>query len=203
MEFRLGLRGDPNLPDRTSLAWCDAIEEQAGGRPSFPCDGDSNPVEKAICGSVELAGLDRKLAAVFAAASASPDSGNLQAEQRGWIKGRDTCRISERVSICVRDSYLRRIAELQARYRLVAYRGPVAFKCSDRQEITATLFETRPPTMIAEHADQVSLMYLQPAASGSRYVGRNEVFWEHGSEATMRWGYDAEEMRCLPRSDGS
>ncbi|WP_371263928.1 MliC family protein [Nitrosomonas sp. Nm58] len=42
-----------------------------------------------------------------------------------------------------------------------------------------TFFQTDPPTLIAERGDQVSLMYLQPSASGSKYQGRNESLWEH------------------------
>lgn len=27
--------------------------------------------------------------------------------------------------------------------------------------------------------------------------GRNETFWDHQSEATVVWGYNAPEMRCV------
>ncbi|MNW23179.1 Membrane-bound lysozyme-inhibitor of c-type lysozyme [compost metagenome] len=50
--------------------------------------------------------------------------------------------------------------------------------------------------MIAERGDEVSLMYSQPAASGARYQGRNESFWEHQGEARVTWGYGAPEMTC-------
>jgi membrane-bound inhibitor of C-type lysozyme len=39
-------------------------------------------------------------------------------------------------------------------------------------------------------------MYLQPAASGAKYQGGNESFWEKGDEALVTWGYGAAEMRC-------
>ena len=63
--------------------------------------------------------------------------------------------------------------------------------------MVVTFFETDPPTLIAERGDQVSLMFQQPAASGTRYQGRNEMFWEHQGEASIVWGYDAPEMHCV------
>jgi membrane-bound inhibitor of C-type lysozyme len=98
----------------------------------------------------------------------------------------------------VEEEYQRRIAELQARYRLVPGTGPVTYACDGNpaNEVVVTFFKTDPPTMIAERGDSVSLMYLQPAASGAKYQGRNESFWEKGAEALVTWGYGAAEMRC-------
>ena len=62
-----------------------------------------------------------------------------------------------------------------------------------------TFFQTDPPTLIAERGDQVSLMYLQPSASGSKYQGRNESFWEHQNEARVTWGYGSPAMHCQKR----
>jgi membrane-bound inhibitor of C-type lysozyme len=39
-------------------------------------------------------------------------------------------------------------------------------------------------------------MYQQPSASGTRYQGRNETFWEHQGEAMITWGFEAPEMHC-------
>jgi hypothetical protein len=39
-------------------------------------------------------------------------------------------------------------------------------------------------------------MFAERSASGSRYVGRNESFWEHQGEARIVWGYQAPEMVC-------
>jgi membrane-bound inhibitor of C-type lysozyme len=95
----------------------------------------------------------------------------------------------------------RRIAELQARYRLVDGNGPVRYECEGNaaNEVVVTFFQTEPPTLIAERGDTVSLMYLQPSGSGARYQGRNESFWEHQGEALITWGYGTREMRCKKR----
>jgi len=46
----------------------------------------------------------------------------------------------------------------------------------------------------------VSLMYLQPSGSGSKYQGGNEMLWVKGSEALITWGFEAPEMRCTQPS---
>ncbi len=177
--------------------------------PSFDCSAvESGSVEALICEDEALSALDLKMADVYAAASATAVNEHppvLKAEQRGWIKGRDACWKSDDVRGCVEQAYRLRVAELQAAYRLVPGRGPVTYVCEGQpaNQVIATFFETDPPTLIAERGDQVSLMYLQPAASGSRYQGRNEMLWEHGGEATITWGFDGPEMHCTLSGPGS
>ena len=174
--------------------------------PSFSCaEVEAGSIEAMICGDSELATLDRKLADVYAAAMAKAADEHppvLKAEQRGWIKGRNECWKSDDKRQCVADQYQRRIAELRARYRLVPATGPVTFYCDDNaaNAVVVTFFQTDPPTLIAERGDSVSLMYQKPAASGTRYQGRNESFWEHQGEARITWGYGAPEMLCKKKS---
>jgi uncharacterized protein len=158
-------------------------------------------MEEMICRDEKLAALDRKLAEVYRAAVKKAGNEHppvLKAEQRGWIKGRDDCWKSDDKRRCVESLYVNRIAELQAKYRLVPYKGPILYACDGdpRNEVIATFFQTDPPTLIAERGDQISLMYLQPAGSGSKYYGRNESLWEHQGEAIITWGYGAKEMQC-------
>jgi uncharacterized protein len=220
VEFKLGIRGKPGVPARDSAAWCTYIDHIAmvGGAtpahavqpgdsttaqgPSFDCAKvAAGSIEAMVCSDEELSALDRKLASVYAVAprtAANEHPPVLKAEQRGWIKGRDDCWKSDDKRSCVRDEYRLRIAELQARYRLVNSRGPFRFVCDGNpaNEVVTTFFETDPGTLIAERGDSVSLMYQQPSASGTRYQGRNETFWEHQGVATLTWGYGAPEMRC-------
>jgi uncharacterized protein len=227
VEFRLGIRGEPDLPSRDSEAWCHRIDQMVlhrrtssrGGEdtgtahsaqgPSFPCDGvATGSVEALICTDGTLAALDRNLADVYAAAAGKAvdeHSPVLKAEQRGWIEGRDDCWKSEDERGCVRDAYRHRIAELQARYRLVPGIGPVRFICDDdpANAVVATFFQTDPPTLVAERGDSVSLMFQQPSGSGIRYQGRNETFREHQGEAMITWGYGAPAMRCVKTPRGA
>ena len=172
--------------------------------PSFDCRKAVGSIEQMICKDDTLSTLDHKMAEVYAAASKKAVNEHppvLKAEQRGWIKGRNDCWKSEDKRKCVEESYRRRIAELQARYRLIPQNGPVFYSCDGdpRNEVVATFFETDPPTLIAERGDQVSIMYLQPSDSGSKYQGQNESLWEHQNEATIVWGYGSPEMRCSKR----
>jgi uncharacterized protein len=170
--------------------------------PSFDCGKvEAGSIEEMVCKDKELSALDRKLSEVYAAASKKAVNEHppvLNAEQRGWVKGRNDCWKSDDKRKCVADNYRLRIAELQARYRLVPGKGPVTYFCDGdpKNEVIATFFQTDPPTLIAERGDQVSLMYLQPSGSGSKYQGRNETLWEKAGEAVITWGYGSPEMRC-------
>jgi len=207
VEFKLGVRGAAGVPARDGDAWCVYVDGlvragQGGGGPSFSCAKvEAGGIEEMICKDAGLSALDRKLAGAYALAAERATNEHppvLKAEQRGWVKGRDECWKSDDRRRCVEDAYTRRIAELQARYRLVTATGPVTFACDDNaaSEVVVDFFPTEPPTLIAERGDTVSLMYLEPAASGSKYQGRNESFWGHGDEATIVWGYGAPVMRC-------
>jgi uncharacterized protein len=221
IEFKLGIRNEPNLPDRNSQAWCRHIDrivrekspaspvnngnpnetEMAAG-PSYNCDNaEANSIEELICKEDELSALDRKLSIIYAAASKKATNAHpptLKAEQRGWIKGRNECWKTDDKRACVRDTYQLRIAELQARYRLVQKNGPFRFVCGENaaDEVIVTFFQTEPLTLIAERGDGVSLMYLQPSGSGAKYQGRNETFWELHGEALITWGFGTPQISC-------
>lgn len=179
-----------------------SIGGTAGAAPSFDCSKvEAGSIEALICQDDQLSALDRKMAAVFAAATKKASNEHppvLKAEQRGWIKGRNDCWKSDDKRQCIQQSYKLRIAELQARYRLVRATKPVSYVCDGQpaKEVIATFFQTEPPTAIAEFGDQTSLMYRQPAASGTKYQGRNETLWEHQGEARITWGYGSPEMHC-------
>ena len=196
-------------PARTALlftlfasGWSASGSAATAQGPSYSCEKiEAGGIEDMICKDAGLSALDRKLAGVYAEASkkaANEHPPVLKAEQRGWVKGRDDCWKSDDKKRCVEDEYELRIAELQTRYRLVSGTGPFRYVCDGdpRNEVTVTFFETDPPTLIAERGDSVSLMYLQPGASGARYQGRNETLREHQGDTWITWGYDAPEMRC-------
>ncbi|MDX2220701.1 MAG: MliC family protein [Burkholderiales bacterium] len=213
IEFRLGIRGKPGIPARGTDAWCahvagllaTAPAAKAGKPakgPAFSCAKvEPGSIESLICNDAALSALDRKMDATYAAArkkAANERPSTLQAEQRGWVKGRNDCWKADDKPACVSGEYKMRIAELQARYRLVPHTGPVRYVCNGdpRNEVVAMYFKTDPPSLIAERGDSVSFMTVQAAASGASYRGRNETLWEHQGEATIVWGPGAPEMRC-------
>jgi uncharacterized protein len=173
--------------------------------PSFDCGKvEAGSIEAMLCKDERLAAMDHKLAEVYAAASRKAVNEHppvLKAEQRGWIKGRNACWKDDDKRRCVENQYIRRIAALQAQYRLVPASEPVFYTCDGdpSNEVIATYFQTDPPTLIAERGDQVSLMYLQPSGSGAKYQGGNESLWEHHGEAMITWGYGSPEMQCTKK----
>ena len=199
------------FPTRLTVVLASALMSGAAGSaaaatgPSFDCKrAEPGSIEATICGDATLSQLDRRLADVYAQAAAKATNEHpptLRAEQRGWIKGRNECWKSDDRVRCIADAYRLRTAELQARYRLVSFTGPVFYVCggSPANEVVATYFPTDPPVAIVERGDRVSVMFAQPAASGTKYVGRNESLWEHQGEALVTWGAGAPEMRCVVR----
>ena len=187
------------------LLFAMAVLAYADG-PSFDCTKvEAGSIEEIICKNESLSAMDVTLAEVYKEAEKKAQNEHppvLKAEQRGWIKGRNECWKSEEKEKCLEDSYMLRIAELQARYRLVTSKGPYFYACDGNpaNEMVMTLFETDPPTLIAERGDSISLMYLQPSGSGSKYQGRNESVWIKGDEAMVTWGYEAPEMKCEQKS---
>ena len=211
IEFKLGVRGDASVPKRNTHAWCQYIDKLVNNSasfkrnlesgPSFACEKAQGSIETLICGDKELSALDLQLASTYAKALNKAKNEHppmLKAQQRGWIKGRNECWKSDNKRQCTLDAYQHRIATLQANYRLVSHSEPIKYVCNSepRNEVIAMYFDTTPKTLIAERGDSVSLMFLQPSASGSKYQGRNETLWEHQGEAQITWGYDTAKMDC-------
>ena len=189
----------------TIFSCCLCACEVMAVSPSFDCEKvEDGSIEERVCKDDGLAALDNKLAEVYAESARKAFNEHppiLKTEQCRWIKVRNECWKTQEQRKCVEDGYLFRIAELQARYRLVAYVGPVTYLCNDDQsdEVVADFFQTDPPTLIAESGDKFSLMYLQPSGSGSKYLRQNEMLWEHHDEALIRWGYGKAERHCKRR----
>jgi len=173
-----------------------------GVEPSFDCSAvREGSIEALACSDTSLAALDNRLAKFFSRAKTKATNEHpptLISEQRGWIKGRNACWKSEDAKDCVRESYQSRIAELEARYRLVEATDPAFFSCDGNpaKEVVVTFFETEPKTAIAEFGDRSLLMFLEESGSGAKYRGRNESLWTKGNKALVTWGYGGVEMDC-------
>ncbi|MFG6464202.1 MliC family protein [Roseateles sp. DXS20W] len=204
VEHQLGLR---DLPARGTPAWCVRVQQaldEARRAPSCRTRQARGSVEALVCERAGLALLDARVAQAFAAAKRQAVNEHpplLAAEQHGWQRERHDCwkagPDAEARAACVRESSARRLLELQARYRLVPVSATARWRCDDGSEVAVSFFNaTEPPSLIAERGDQTSLMTQQPGASGSRYQGRNESYWEHQGEARVVWGWQAPEQRC-------
>jgi uncharacterized protein len=129
----MAMRVLPMLPT-LAVAWgiaagASVASDAVPPGPSYSCANVvALSVEAMVCNDAGLAALDRKLAAVYGEALqiAATQQPTLRAEQRGWLKGRDECSKNKAPRACVEEAYRRRIAELQATYRLV----PATYDCS-------------------------------------------------------------------------
>lgn len=186
-----------------TLALTLAAAPAVAASPSFDCRrARAGTVAAVVCADEMLAALDRRLAEVYAAAQAKAAAQRpprLKAEQRDWIRRRDDCRKVDDRRGCAATAYRLRIAELQARYRLVPGAGPLRYVCdrNPEDEVVVHLFATDPPSIVAERGDRSAILYRNVGADGPRYVGRSESFREAQTEALIRWGADASEMRCI------
>lgn len=210
VSHQLGLGAEPA---RGSTAWCARVHkalEAARRAPVCRLRIAPGSIEGLTCRRAGLATLDLRLAALYDQArqrAIREHPPRLAAEQRGWQRGRNDCwkagEGDDPRAACVDESYRRRILELQTRYRLVPVDFTARWRCDDGSEVVVHGFNTtEPPSLVAERGDETSLMSQQPAASGARYVGRNESLWEHQGEARVVWGWQAPEIRCR-KSPGS
>lgn len=201
-------------PLQGSRGWCEQVQQaldKARRAPTCLARRERGSVEDLVCQRAGLALLDARVGDAYAAARRKASKEHppmLAAEQRGWQRERHDCwkagpdpasaSDTEARAACARDASLRRLLELQVRYRLVPMSSAARWRCSDGSDIVTSFFNsTDPPSLMAERGDESSLMTQQRAASGAHYVGRNESFWEHQGEATVVWGWQGPELHCV------
>ena len=194
-----------------TLAWVvvPSVAAQAPTNPTFDCAKASGQVETLICKEPALIALDRALADVYRAATTKARGAparTLRVEQRGWIAGRNDCwKASKETPVfltesltadnlrgCVEWQYKLRTAELQAVWGLLPGRT-VRFACngSAANELIVTFFASELPSARLERGDRAVTAYQVPAASGSRYEGRNVWLATKGDAAMASWMNEA------------
>jgi uncharacterized protein YecT (DUF1311 family) len=80
--------------------------------PSFPCVKAETRVELLICGSADLASLDRRMAKAYSVARGTlpnEEFAELRAAQKRWLRSRDACTDQA----CVSKRYRERLAEVE------------------------------------------------------------------------------------------
>lgn len=205
IEFKLGLVNDSALPSKSTAQWCEYIQLKLDERRSIPalsCESkNQNDIDKKICSQTELVKLDGELNVVFRSVLdklGTKKRTDFKAEHKGWIKNLNQCLNHNDDFLCIRNAYQYRIAELQTRYDLIEGLGPIYYVCDGQlaDEVAVNFYPTDPPSLIAERNGQVSFMTLQASASGAKYQGQNETFWEHQGTAYITWGSGALMMDC-------
>ncbi len=178
------------------------------GSPAFDCAKAESSAEKLVCSDPALADLDKRLAYRFDAAvevakgldvGAADAENLLRATQRGWISGRDECWKEPDLEACVRQSYLRREAELVAQYLLEEPLSVQTFVCEGGTADTfvAYQFDTELTAIRFERGDTVAAgaqlspdkpqeFYLANAGNVS-FVGDRAVFSDpYGAEKSCQ-----------------
>lgn len=167
--------------------------------PSFDCAKAESVAEKLVCTDYGLAGLDNRLAEVYAAELAKPDaSKDLAAYQRGWVKGRDDCWKADDKHLCVEEAYRTNIAYLQINSPGAMAATPVEFKCDDNSKPFTMAYYNNyddKPAVIRLGNDQ-AIIFPQPAASGAKYGRTGIEFWEHQGNATV--DFFGIKLECSP-----
>jgi uncharacterized protein len=188
--------------------------------PTFDCAKAQGEVEKLICSDESQAMFDRKLDAVYQAATAKATGKlvtQLRAEQRGWVKGRNDCWKAngqqtwitatwtvDTVKGCVEAQQRLRISELQSVWRLVPPKT-VSYVCQNNpaNEVVVNFFETDPATIRLERGDRTVTMWLVGTASAGSYEGQNVSLAHKGNEVKVNWlntdTGKTDELRCKAR----
>ena len=167
--------------------------------PSFSCKRPANTVEKMICNDDDLAALDRKLADVYGTATKTPSQyADLNTQQRAWVAARNDCWKASDFRACIETTYTRRIAALQAMYKLVRSRGPYRYACANRQseELVATFFETSPPSVALGSGQDLVVAYLVRSGADAQYEGVEVKFRERQGGVTVSWLRGTPEFDC-------
>ena len=161
--------------------------------PGYDCARASGQVEELVCKDDALAALDRKLGEVYGIALENyprDERSSLQAQQRGWIKGRNDCWKADDVRDCVAREYSRRIVELQITAGQLMAPKAVAFDCPDvdKTPLYAAFYtDADPAAVVLTLGDDQVIAFIARSGSGSRYVTAGVEFWEHHGEATVTW----------------
>jgi len=166
------------------------------------CRGTTG-VQALVCTDAELALEEEELAFTLSRAGANTSDGllpALEAGQRAWKASREACVSDTEPWACIRERNLRRMAELEVRYRLIDPVGTGRFACDSagKDVVTVTYFSTALPmdVAIASRDGSTVLLFQASSASGARYVGPGVQVWAHQGDARVRWGLSADDISC-------
>lgn len=113
---------------------------------------------------------------------------DVAGEQASWQAGLASCRQQNDIKMCLEFAYLKRIAQLQAQFALVASEGPIAYRCEGiEQPLVLTFYATNPPLLAFKQGSQDTLAWMMPTSGGVNYEGEGVNFLERkgGGELTL------------------
>jgi len=163
-----------------------------------------------ICQDDGLSRLDNRLQKVFTQAmdKAGQQAGNpaqtqnkLLLEQRRWERTLRECMKSDNPHMCLGDTYILRITELQAGWELAPSLTPLHYLCGgNNNDVLATFYRTKPATArLVRGKSQVILHQQELVNGGARYAGQNVEFIIKGKEANLNW--KGENLLCISQPE--
>lgn len=171
---------------------------QAVSMPGF-CAKGIGSAEAKVCGHSGSAESEGMIFAMYRAALEKLDAGagkQLQEQHTKWWEGVKQCADAKDMNGCINNAYGIRALQLQSAYKVAKTTGPVNYSCRDGSKISATFFETTPPSMVAVRNKEHVLLRGEPSASGISYGNRGEQFKEHQGKITIKWGSNAKDLSC-------
>lgn len=173
------------------------LQLAAAVSPSFDCAKARSQVEHAICGSAELAALDREEARLYRIALGLPNARRreLTRRQRAFLKDRDTCVESAgALGECLRNAYLGDIGELRRIAGLADDNvglsfGPNRFECDGGyHDLYVTVFLTEPEQayLSIPEANEGQPLVAQ-SDEPERFVGRyaTDMLYDRGTQTAQ------------------
>ena len=172
----------------------------------FHCDKPANMVESMVCQDDGLTRLDNRLEKVYAQAMGQAEQNRngaqakLVGEQKRWVKSLKDCLKNEDPHMCLGDTYILRISQLQAAWGLAPSLTPLRYLCRGQPSSTilATFYRTHPATAKLERGNTLVIVHQGLSGSGARYVGQGVEFWIKGRDASVNWRSESLECTSQP-----
>jgi hypothetical protein len=176
----------------------------------FDCNKPANAMETMLCQDEGLIRLGNRLDKVYTQAmdkARQTPGGNLsmsklQQEQRHWVHNLKDCMKNDNPHMCLGDTYILRITELQASWELAPSLTPLHYLCGGggNNDVLATFYRTKPATArLVRGKGQAILHQQELVTGGARYAGQNVEFVLRGKEALINW--KGETLLCISQPE--
>jgi len=176
----------------------------------FDCNKPANAMETMLCQDEGLIRLGNRLDKVFTQAmdkarqnsAGAPSQNKLEQEQRRWAHNLKECMKNDNPHMCLGDTYILRITELQAGWGLAPSLTPLHYLCGGggNNDVLATFYRTKPATArLVRGKSQVILHQQELVTGGARYAGQNVEFTIRGKEASINW--KGESLLCISQPE--
>jgi uncharacterized protein len=175
----------------------DVLKPNDPAGPSFDCAKATGVVPTMICADATLTGLDREMAARYAAwQQGHPADADTLKRQSAWVARRDACASASNRHACIVEAYQQRITEL----KILAGQLPVfatgTYVCAGHAAtpVTASYYHSEPPAVLIDYQGTKVVAFAAPSGSGARYATDTVELWEHQGTAAFRWR--GQDLQC-------